>query len=106
MIEVGEYVRTKDGYIYKLLGEQSYLDNQEETVDFVGDIIKHSKNIFDLIETGDILKIKEDNLVYYISWNEEYDISLEEIQKKAELLAIITKEQAKTTEYEVNESEK
>lgn len=110
-IVVREYVRTVNGEIFKIVGMKRnegltlYLTDQygqySENV-LMQDMKNHSKNIFDLIETGDILKIKEGNLVCYISWNKEYDISLEEIQKKAELLAIITKEQAKTIEYEVN----
>ena len=65
-IEVGEYIRTKYGYIGKLL-------NYDENDVYFGDIecnfiiggmpiekenIKtHSKNIIDLIEYGDILEI-------------------------------------------------
>ena len=104
-IEIGDYVRTDKGEIFKVLeiekGSIRIKSNYREWIGICR-IVKHSKNISKLIESGDILKIKEGNLVCYISWNKEYDISLEEIQKKAELLAIITKEQAKTIEYEVN----
>lgn len=111
-IEVGEHVRTRKGYIAKVkqiickgypikeLEGHIICDDEDRTILNTNEV-KHSKNIFKLIESGDILKIKEGNLVCYISWNKEYDISLEEIQKKAELLAIITKEQAKMMEYEV-----
>lgn len=120
-IEVGEYVRTKEGYIAKVKEistryywfDNTVMKNSGIPVygikidDVISIITKHFKNIFNLIESGDILKIKEGNLVCYISWNKEYDISLEEIQEKMknkeiELLAIITKEQAKMIEYEVN----
>lgn len=55
-IEVGEYLRTQGGYIYKALGEQLYLDNTGETVNFIEEIIKHSKNIIDLIEKRRLCK--------------------------------------------------
>lgn len=114
-IVVREYVRTVNGEIFKIVGMKRnegltlYLTDQygqySENV-LMQDMKNHSKNIFDLIETGDILKIKEGNLVCYVSWDNDTDVSLEEIRKRANnkdfLLAIITREQAKTIEYEVN----
>lgn len=115
--EVGEYVRTKEGYIakvkqivcegYPIAKLEGYIvcDDEDRTI-LNPKEVKHSKNIFNLIKSGDILKIKEGNLVCYVSWSEENDITLEEIQERMknnrlELLAIITKEQAKMMEYEV-----
>ena len=55
MIEVGEYVRTDKGYIFKVDKEKVNLN----IVNFLdveyGDIIKHSKNIIDLLQEGDIV---------------------------------------------------
>lgn len=113
-IVVREYVRTVNGEIFKIVGMKRnewltlYLTDQygqySENV-LMQDMKNHSKNIFDLIETGDILKIKEGNLVCYVSWDNNTDVSLEEIRKRANnkdfLLAIITREQAKMIEYEV-----
>ena len=70
-IEVGDYVRTVDGVIAKVITISSYyktkiyhFDNTlyqdwDEDIDFLRDsnlekiIVKHSKNIIDLIEVGD-----------------------------------------------------
>ena len=75
MIEVGEYIRTKSGGIEKLTKitkapeVTAYWLNQYTYVEET-DIIKHSKNIIDLIEYGDILEIflndnKIDRVVVY-----------------------------------------
>ena len=71
-IEVNEYVRTKEGFIYKIEnGEEFYEDSVDvgigiipdvygiwidrECLDYIDkrDIVKHSKQIIDLIEEGD-----------------------------------------------------
>ena len=68
-IEVGEYVRTKRGYIRKVIRRDmdkhilldigfegaNYLTKVEEKED----IVKHSKNIIDLIEVGDYVNGRE-----------------------------------------------
>lgn len=114
-IVVREYVRTVNGEIFKIVGMKRNKDLTMYITDQYGqysenvlkeDMKNHSKNIFDLIESGDILKIKEGNLICYISWSKENDITLEEIQERMKnnnlkLLAIITKEQDKMMEYEV-----
>ena len=71
MIEVGEYVRTKDGYIFKILTKENtnygccgitdsnntkyttYTYNKRSFNDIKNKIVKHSKNIIDLIELYD-----------------------------------------------------
>ena len=71
MIEVGEYVRTKQGKIAKLIeidkNNYYWFDNwiyKESGIPHQGfriedieriEILKHSKNIIDLIEVGDIV---------------------------------------------------
>ena len=71
-MNVGDYVRTKDGYIAKIEEEfdKSYLC--DDTVEYIYEplpfiskdkpnemIIKSSPNIIDLIEVGDILYLEE-----------------------------------------------
>ena len=55
MIEVNEYVRTDKGYIFKVDEEKKNL----QIVNFLdveyGKMIKHSKQLIDLIEVGDYL---------------------------------------------------
>ena len=47
-MEIGEYVRTKKGKIFKYGKGRAYLGKDNA-------IIKHSKNIIDLIEVGDFV---------------------------------------------------
>lgn len=73
-IEVGEYVRTKEGFIYRIEnGEEFYADSVDlgigilpdvdgiwidrEYSDYIDkrDIFKHSKQLIDLIEVGDFV---------------------------------------------------
>lgn len=66
MIEVNEYVRTKNGYIVKVdentiifnLGyKEQYVDMETTKYGFTceEEIVKHSKQLIDLIEIGDIV---------------------------------------------------
>lgn len=71
-IEVGEYVRTKDGFIGKV--EDVDLDEQEGmnyyicekdngmASNYKANIIKHSKNIIKILESEDIVTLE-----YYVS---------------------------------------
>ena len=60
-IEVGEYVRTKEWEIHKVIkiieddGDWDYYCCENNTGYFAMDIAKHSKNLMDLIEKGDIV---------------------------------------------------
>lgn len=55
MIEVNEYVRTDKGYIFKVDEEKTTL----QVINFLdveyGKIVKHGKQLIDLIEVGDIV---------------------------------------------------
>jgi hypothetical protein len=66
MIEVNEYVRTKDGEIHKVIEikENRYITNFDDYFyyrydnnmgGFKSNIAKHSKQLIDLIEVGDIV---------------------------------------------------
>lgn len=48
MIEIGDYVRTKKGKIFKYGKGRAYLGKDNE-------IVKHSKNIIDLLQEEDIV---------------------------------------------------
>lgn len=116
-IEVGEYVRTKDGVIDKVIirykGKcnnpncdrkhvlcKSNYYNEE-------DIVKHSKQLIDLIECGDIVEdeygkyevafVKE-NKIYCNDYN--YDDSLVVLKEK-DIKTILTKEQYMANCYKV-----
>ena len=58
MIEVNEYVRTKDGKIDKLINSNFYMSiyvECEKGLYLIENIVKHSKQLIDLIGCGDIV---------------------------------------------------
>ena len=63
MIEVGDYVRTRNGKIRKVKSTvaQYYITDRLNISDNnqfeKEDIVKHSKNITDLIEVGDVIEV-------------------------------------------------
>lgn len=126
-MEVGEYCRTKQGYIAKIEDIEEdviFFDNviacnYEETwvlfEDKFEEITKHSKNIVDLIEVGDIitLGINCGTLEVESIWNngDELNIELsnnaifEDIEKNENfsLYTILTHEQYEENCYKVVE---
>lgn len=67
-IEVNEYVRTKDGKIDKLINSNFYMSiyvECEKGLYLIENIVKHSKQLIDLIEVGDyvngykVIKLKD-----------------------------------------------
>ena len=123
-IEVGEYVRTKDGYIGKLVEyipnalnylkidigrETIHSDNLRDNFIYTryGFQLKHSKNIIDLIKVGDIVEDKynkyevafiSENKIYCNDYN--YDDSLVELEEK-DIKTILTKESYMANCYKV-----
>ena len=72
-IKVGEYVRTNRGYFYKIkkirksdISEEVYIVRAHgDNYNFYlrkDNILKHSKNIIDLIEVGDIVEYQVNSL--------------------------------------------
>lgn len=59
-IEIGDYVRSKNGSIGKVtkIEDDKYLYENKELITFIGNVVKHSKNIIDLIEVGDFVNGK------------------------------------------------
>ena len=107
--EVGEYVRTKQGVIYK------YTEEEREDImlqDFRlfndGKIVKHSPNIIDLIEVGDyvngdyvaVIEKDKDGNITDICYEEENEGQLYSI---GDIKSIVTKEQFEKMEYKVEE---
>lgn len=121
-IEVGEYVRTKDGRIGKLdeiyyagRGNRYYgedLDKNYYSIKYNSDdefgrysdeeIVKHSKNIIDLIEVGDYVNGKE---IHEIDENRKMIYSYERdnyyIIQNRDIQRVVTKEQIEEMEYKV-----
>lgn len=116
-IEVGEYIRTKQGTIGQIIEKyEKYcvIANRRGEIDVLYEnIAKHSKNIIDLIEVGDIVKVEgiehvreviEDdffngnifnNDVRAIINDKNYSKQIKEYQIKS----IVTKQQFSNMEY-------
>lgn len=122
-IEIDEFIRTKKGLIAKVCAYQDLTtyDDKGISVTFhsfdtdkgkIADIevAKHSKDLVDLIEIGDVLKLKEDNSAYYIGLEkDEITITYQEIidaikESRTELVSIVTKEKLKEMEYKLQEN--
>ena len=103
-IKVGDYVRTNKGNITKMSSEE-FIKIMLENKSIFGKALKHSKNIIDLVEVGDIVHIKDilhEDITYI--WSEDYLKALkEDIQNGIKLVSILTKEQMQSIEYKVEE---
>lgn len=65
MLKENEYIRTDLGNILKYTGkEKEFIDkhlsiSNKKDIEFLGTIVKHSKDITDLIEVGDLINKSE-----------------------------------------------
>ena len=122
-IKVGEFVRlARNQGINKIIDEDDdgFLILDEMIADEYGDecfeislqdvdseITKHSFNITDLIEVGDILELKEGNSICYLGLRKNqitvnYPDLIESIKNKdCELLSILTHEQYEQNCYRI-----
>lgn len=125
-IKVGEYVRTKDGYIGKYVKDLTVKwvieieDNEMTFPTGKHNIKKHSFNILDLIEIGDyvngykVLEIADSiypnskRIKIYENYKEEYErwIYIQEyngrIRTQDDIKSIVTHEQFASVEYKIN----
>lgn len=120
MINVGEYIRTKDGRIGKIeaiFKRDEYSDvfhtdincDDYECKHYVYDfdIKSHSKNIIDLIEVGDIVTVEEIDT----EWERTVEVDEEEyikylkmhVGKEEKLISILTHEMYEQNCYKVGE---
>ena len=112
-IEVGEYVRTKEGEIHKVIkiieddGDWDYYCCGNNVGYFAMDIANHSKHLIDLIEVGDIVKDKynkyevafvKDDKIYCNDYN--LDDSLITLREQ-DIKTILTKESYMANCYKV-----
>lgn len=101
-IEKGEYFRTKDGQISK--NNSNYAWSLSETYINDSPVIKHSKNIIDLIEIGDIVEWwYEDNYIQDFVKDFVYKELLDHLRNSKcneDIKSIVTKEQYKSVEYQ------
>lgn len=123
MIEVGEYVKCKDGIIAKIINksEEDYAERgnilyelDKETFDdtegfeeysyyvLPDQFIKYSKNIMDLIEVGDIIVEMEGKIPRVIRINNIE--MLDRFRNRDKIYSIVTKEQFKNIEYRLEDT--
>lgn len=113
-IEVNEYVRTKKGAVGKLIeidkkATAYYLDCLKCVS--LKNIVKHSKQLIDLIENKDILKVRIDKTIMFFGIDESTsDTKYKEIIKsiengECELLEILTHQQFEANCYKVGGEE-
>ena len=137
-IEIGNYVRTNDGLIFKIFTKtkttygfcgltdssnkkySTYTYGKGNCIDnnIKGKIVKHSKNIIDLIEEGDIIEFNGEK--YQVIYDESYNklgilipnknylaikhSSLEFVFEQNKYVTILTKEQYMQNCYTVKRS--
>ena len=116
-IKVGEYIRTKSGNIGKVLDitnvtmqkRKKYLIKWNISKAYYITairIIKHSKDIIDLIEKNDyvngckVYEVRKDEIVVYL---DRQPINCYNYIMADEIKSIITKEQIKQIEYRIKE---
>ena len=99
-IEIGDYVRTKKGKIFQYDKGRAYLGKDNA-------IVKHSKNIIDLIEVGDYVNGKE---VYIQDGKLAIELAEHippyELLENIEIETILTKEQYTSNCYKVERKKK
>ena len=110
MLEVNEYVRTNK-IIAKVIGKDDdnniLLDTQQILTKAEEKIVKHSKQLIDLIENKDILKVRIDKTIMFFGIDESTsDTKYKEIIKsiengECELLEILTQQQFEANCYKV-----
>lgn len=106
-IEVGEYVRTDNGEIHKVIDiEKGSIKIKSQYKEWIGlcCIANHSKQPIDLIEVGDIVEIRTglySSFKYFVE-NEDNLLLLEEKVKQFwNIKAILTREQFEAKCYKV-----
>lgn len=107
-IKVGEYVRTSIGKIYKLTEKkQEQIENYPGFLQYIEQksIVKHSPNIIDLIEYGDVLEIfvNDNDIQKIVVYGDElYSLKIGELIAE-DIKSIVTHEQFQSVEYRLEE---
>lgn len=122
-IEIGEYVRVNNdnrncigiGKATRLVNESVYVNMNNKynlPVCFqINNIVKHSKQLIDLVENKDVLKVRIDKTIMFLGIDEctsdvKYKELIESIKNgEYELLEILTHEQFEANCYKVGGEE-
>lgn len=111
-IEVGEYVRFNNGEIGKVIdikeNPKRVVYSKYGEIALCSRIVKHSKQLINLIEVGDfvngmeILHIDDNEL--HVEWNNEFEEFTGFLENK-DIKTILTKEQFEANCYKVGEED-
>ena len=114
-IEVGEYVRTKDGIIDKVDALYGMIENTVHLENLnwfdIKNIVKHNKQLIDLIEVGDIVKDEYNKYeVAFVKYDKIYcnDYNLADsliTLREQDIKTILTKESYMANCYKVGGEE-
>ena len=107
-IKVGEYVRSKSGSIGKItkIEDNKFLYENKTLITWIGKVTKHSFNIIDLIEVGDIVFIEDFFNYSFIHIFDERMLEAlkEDIKKDVKLKSILTHEQFEANAYKTEQN--
>ena len=113
MIEVNEYVRNEDGYIWQIKKTKDldniFIDEDGKVKEIAGEtvfgdvviveITKHSRDIIDLVEVGDYVNGER----ITDKWETRIS-SIKSNFSEEDIKTIVTKEQMASIEYQVEEN--
>lgn len=111
-ISIGDYVRSWNGTIGKVtrIEEGRFLYDNKELICFIGSVVKHSKDIIDLIQKDDYvnghLVIHKYTDTYYgqvILIEKALAEAEEKFLKNKDIKSVITAEQIKQIEFRIKE---
>ena len=108
MIEVGESVRSRIGSIGKVtkIEENKFLYENKTLITWIGNVVKHSKNIIDLIEVGDLVNgMIVFDIITYDNGEKAIKISSGYLMSENEIQDILTHEQYQANCYTVERNE-
>ena len=113
-IKIGEFIRTKEGYIFQIIGQSKRVDHTLYDTDNFGicsstvleEITKkQSKNILDLIEEGDYVNGMKVKKIYKELGPTQINCVGGGINFPHAIKSIVTKEQFEQMKYIVGEQE-
>lgn len=108
-IEVNEYVRTDLGIIYEYTeDEKNDLQMRDFRLCNDGNIVKHSKQLIDLIEVGDVLEIRtglHSSFKYFVENEDNLLLLKEQVKEFWNIETILTHEQFEQNSYKVGEKD-
>ena len=111
-IEVNEYVRFNNGEIGKVIdikeNPSRIVYSEYGEIGLISDIVKHSKQLIDLIECGDIVKIRTglySSFKYFVENEDDLLLLKEQVKQFWNIDKILTHEQFEANCYEIKEKE-